>query len=215
MLDVDGLKTVNDTQGHQRGDELLRTFARAIAANPRGTDRAYRVGGDEFAVNLHDAGEWEAFEFAQRLHASLAALDGGRASQRRPVSQRRSGCVQGRHDPGGRPRAHERQALSPARGHLHPRDEALQGSASEAHGDRNKRALARALALAVDAKDSYTRSHSQTVATLCALIATELGLEAGRWSRCGSPGSCMTLARSAFPTRSSKSRQRSTIGSSS
>lgn len=51
-LDVDGLKQVNDTQGHARGDELLRSVARALR-NLLGPDEgAYRVGGDEFCLLL-------------------------------------------------------------------------------------------------------------------------------------------------------------------
>jgi putative nucleotidyltransferase with HDIG domain len=52
-----------------------------------------------------------------------------------------------------------------------------------AEHDHDERPLASALALAVDAKDSYTRSHCQTVSQLCAVIAAELGLERDRVAR--------------------------------
>ena len=66
--------------------------------------------------------------------------------------------------------------------------------------ERHTQTLASALARAVDAKDSYTRSHCQTVSQLAALIATELGFSGDRLSACGWPASCTTWARSAFRT---------------
>jgi predicted signal transduction protein with EAL and GGDEF domain len=50
LIDVDDLKRVNDAEGHAAGDEVLRTVARVIAMTGRRTDRAFRIGGDEFAV---------------------------------------------------------------------------------------------------------------------------------------------------------------------
>ena len=52
-----------------------------------------------------------------------------------------------------------------------------------ADGDHDERPLASALAMAVDAKDSYTRSHCQTVSQLCAVIAAELDLDGDRVAR--------------------------------
>ena len=49
-LDLDGLKRVNDTQGHAAGDHLLTTFARCAAQAFRPLGNVYRLGGDEFAV---------------------------------------------------------------------------------------------------------------------------------------------------------------------
>lgn len=48
--DLDGLKALNDTQGHSRGDELLCAFGARLAAVYAGLGRAYRIGGDEFVV---------------------------------------------------------------------------------------------------------------------------------------------------------------------
>ena len=52
LVDVDDFKTVNDTFGHDIGDQTLRIVARALLANSRQNDRAYRLGGDELAVLL-------------------------------------------------------------------------------------------------------------------------------------------------------------------
>lgn len=53
LIDIDGLKRVNDALGHAAGDDLLRTFAQELAQAlaPRG--RVYRLSGDEFAVLLN------------------------------------------------------------------------------------------------------------------------------------------------------------------
>ncbi|HWG85974.1 MAG TPA: diguanylate cyclase [Deinococcales bacterium] len=52
IIDMDGLKVVNDTLGHDRGDALLTAFARALETEFGGEDRVYRLGGDEFAAIL-------------------------------------------------------------------------------------------------------------------------------------------------------------------
>ena len=51
-IDVDGLKWVNDTEGHGAGDKLLRDLADAMRSSLRRGDSAYRVGGDEFVMVL-------------------------------------------------------------------------------------------------------------------------------------------------------------------
>ena len=54
VIDVDGLKEVNDSHGHPAGDEALRRVAYALRSVTRRSDRAYRYGGDEFALLLAD-----------------------------------------------------------------------------------------------------------------------------------------------------------------
>jgi diguanylate cyclase (GGDEF)-like protein len=52
MLDLDGLKSINDRHGHAAGDMALKTFAQRLMAATRGADLATRIGGDEFMVLL-------------------------------------------------------------------------------------------------------------------------------------------------------------------
>jgi diguanylate cyclase (GGDEF)-like protein len=54
FVDVDGLKSVNDRQGHAAGDALLRAVAAAIQANLRSYDPIVRFGGDEFVCALSE-----------------------------------------------------------------------------------------------------------------------------------------------------------------
>lgn len=67
MMDLDGFKALNDTMGHQRGDELLRRVGRVIAANCRDVDCCARYGGDEFSVLLPHASPEAAVEVARRV----------------------------------------------------------------------------------------------------------------------------------------------------
>jgi diguanylate cyclase (GGDEF)-like protein/PAS domain S-box-containing protein len=67
MLDVDGLKQVNDAMGHQAGDALVRQTAEVLRDRLRGTDSVGRLGGDEFAVLLRGSRVNEAAAVAQVL----------------------------------------------------------------------------------------------------------------------------------------------------
>src|SRR3954469_8224665 len=73
VLDLDGLKAVNDDRGHQGGDELLTALAETIRTTQRAGDCAYRVGGDEFAVLLAGTRAYGAVEFAQRVRAATVS----------------------------------------------------------------------------------------------------------------------------------------------
>jgi diguanylate cyclase (GGDEF)-like protein/PAS domain S-box-containing protein len=67
MLDVDGLKRVNDAMGHQVGDALVRQTAELLRDRLRETDSVGRLGGDEFAVLLRGSRVNEAAAVAQDL----------------------------------------------------------------------------------------------------------------------------------------------------
>ena len=184
LLDVDDLKAVNDTHGHQAGDERLQALAHAIRATGRGADLAYRVGGDEFAVILPDARAWGALEFAQRLREATQAADHGAepftttAGISEALALRSKDELIREADLAliGAKRIHQDVVIYGP--DLTP---GADGDAQE--DEHHSRTLASALARAVDAKDSYTRSHCQTVSQLCGLIGTELGLDAGRLTR--------------------------------
>ncbi|WP_425841370.1 putative bifunctional diguanylate cyclase/phosphodiesterase [Streptomyces fractus] len=86
FIDLDGFKQVNDTIGHQAGDELLVQAARRLAESVRASDTAARLGGDEFAALIvgdggrdHSAREQQIYELADRLRITLSqpySIDG-------------------------------------------------------------------------------------------------------------------------------------------
>jgi diguanylate cyclase len=71
-IDLDGLKRVNDTSGHQAGDDLLRSTAGALTSATRAIDVVARVGGDEFAVLAVDTDLVTGRVLAARLSEALA-----------------------------------------------------------------------------------------------------------------------------------------------
>ncbi len=75
LLDLDGFKQVNDTAGHAAGDRVLVAAADALRSCCRETDRAFRIGGDEFALVLHGTSAGGAEPVTKRAAAALAALD--------------------------------------------------------------------------------------------------------------------------------------------
>ncbi len=81
LVDIDNFKDVNDTYGHDAGDEALRQVANVIQSGTRGIDTGARIGGDEFAVILPETDLARGLEVAERLRSSIAALDFGPAGR--------------------------------------------------------------------------------------------------------------------------------------
>ncbi|MBP8940243.1 PleD family two-component system response regulator [Agrobacterium genomosp. 3] len=71
MTDIDRFKLVNDTYGHDVGDEVLREFAARIRSTVRGADLACRYGGEEFVVVMPDTPMELATSVAERLRAII------------------------------------------------------------------------------------------------------------------------------------------------
>jgi diguanylate cyclase (GGDEF)-like protein len=73
FLDVDNFKEINDNHGHATGDRVLARFATLLGELVRRDDRAFRVGGDEFALLLCGATEQEARDVVARIAAAVEA----------------------------------------------------------------------------------------------------------------------------------------------
>ena len=71
MLDLDDFKGFNDTLGHPTGDLLLQGIARALTSAGRDSDRAYRYGGDEFALILPGTDAAGARAVADRVRRAV------------------------------------------------------------------------------------------------------------------------------------------------
>ena len=73
LIDLDGFKEINDTQGHAAGDRVLREAAAGIAGRVRETDYPARLGGDEFVVICPETGEEGMAILAEGLEGTLRA----------------------------------------------------------------------------------------------------------------------------------------------
>ncbi|MEX2157561.1 MAG: MASE1 domain-containing protein [Gemmatimonadales bacterium] len=73
LLDLDGLKQINDRYGHLAGSLAIRRVAEALLGSCRGTDTAARFGGDEFALVLPETGEAAAWHVARGVVDRLAS----------------------------------------------------------------------------------------------------------------------------------------------
>jgi diguanylate cyclase (GGDEF)-like protein len=71
LCDMDNLKLVNDTHGHDAGDRALQLLANALRSRLRRSDEAYRLGGDEFAVILPEASRLDAAGVMRRLRDAV------------------------------------------------------------------------------------------------------------------------------------------------
>jgi diguanylate cyclase (GGDEF)-like protein len=88
MVDIDGLKAVNDAFGHAAGDELLRRCARRLAESVRATELVARIGGDEFGVLLRHTNAEQAREWLARMSTSGVSW-----SDERPLLHWSIGCA--------------------------------------------------------------------------------------------------------------------------
>jgi diguanylate cyclase (GGDEF)-like protein len=74
LLDIDNFKSVNDTYGHQQGDQVLKAVARALRENSREADVPARYGGEEMALILPHTDLEGAFAIAERARESIESL---------------------------------------------------------------------------------------------------------------------------------------------
>lgn len=83
LIDVDGLKELNDRQGHRAGDVALGVVGSAVRSGSRASDLSARWGGDEFAVLAPNTGTEAAASLAERVRALVAgggAVEGVRVT---------------------------------------------------------------------------------------------------------------------------------------
>jgi diguanylate cyclase (GGDEF)-like protein len=73
FVDIDQFKRINDLQGHQTGDAVLRAAASAIKGGLRAYDVVGRYGGEEFVMVLPDTGAWEGHAVAERIRETVAS----------------------------------------------------------------------------------------------------------------------------------------------
>ena len=93
MIDLDGLKEINDTGGHLRGDEVLRALGAVISGSIRAVDSAYRYGGDEFVVLLPETDIVGAFVVAEKIRAGAEELGVSVGGGEEPITSVSIGLV--------------------------------------------------------------------------------------------------------------------------
>jgi diguanylate cyclase (GGDEF)-like protein len=174
-FDLDGLKRVNDVEGHQAGDEYIKAAAACVRDVIGDAGSVYRTGGDEFMAILPGARSWQALTFAHRIQRVSNERGGRRALS---IGVTESTTTEGR-----RALLHQADlALYEAkRGKLlavtyHDGLEPRRSDGTAAGPSEQQKALASALAQAVDSKDANMRNHSETVAELCVAIGRRLGV---------------------------------------
>ena len=202
LIDVDDFKRINDLYGHPVGDRVLARVGRRLRQN----GEAFRLGGDEFALLLPGVTAEEALSTASSVLARIGSLELADV-----------GSVTASAGVAGFPhQAFDRDelirladsALYWAKEHGKNRVHVYRPDVVElaelrrlAHGpDRAARFRAAAsLAKAVDARDTYTGSHSTRVAELSAWIAHRLGLDREQIELTRLAGSLHDLGKLAIP----------------
>jgi diguanylate cyclase (GGDEF)-like protein/putative nucleotidyltransferase with HDIG domain len=177
LLDLDGLKQANDAYGHQAGDELLVALATALRDRHGAGGTAYRIGGDEFALVLRDCRPVQALERILLSSAGVRTPRGLSVATAAGITALAPGTPKEE-----LVRRADRALVEAKRRHrsalVYSPDLDAAPEPAETHDERHRAVLATALARAVDARDSYTKSHSETVSELCVAIAQELGFPA-------------------------------------
>jgi diguanylate cyclase (GGDEF)-like protein len=187
VLDIDDFERVNDLYGHPAGDELLRDFGALLKASCRDSDIVCRIGGDEFAAILPNAGSLEALKVSLRVQHQLARVK-SREGAGLTASIGLATCPEHATTADDLVRFAQGARYWVKR---HGKDHVLVYDpvvVAELDDDDRIRALeqqshvgaVRALAAAVDARDPATQDHSRNVAVLAVQVARELGLDDAR-----------------------------------
>jgi len=182
LIDIDGFKIFNDTQGHVAGDELLAELGEIIKESVRGIDMAFRYGGDEFALLLPGTPAEGAAVVAERVCKSVQ-----RQTQAKAVPVTASLGIACWPDDGVTNmeivRAADRALYQAKRNggnqavpFSHAAVAGATGPDLEAGTDKEALGIIYALAAAVEAKDTHTYGHSVKVAGCCVALAGVLGM---------------------------------------
>ncbi len=190
LLDIDAFSGINHVLGHAEGDAVLRAVADALCTDRGPGESVYRLSGDEFAVIAPDVGEQASLDFGRRLLLAIRSID----IPGLPGLSASIGVATGTGDRCDREQLLVRAdaAQSWAKYHGKNRVVAYDEHMVKALGVEDRLrireheshlGIARALAAAVDARDSRNYYHSRNVAALVALLCTELSIDDERGRR--------------------------------
>jgi diguanylate cyclase (GGDEF)-like protein/putative nucleotidyltransferase with HDIG domain len=207
LIDLDAFKDINDRFGHPVGDAVLRLVA-GVIREQCGEGRAFRIGGEEFAVLLPGHSAWAADSTFDRVHRRLATTDFPHGE---PVTVSVGLAVFPEH-------ARDREklydvadaALYWAKNHGKNRSCVYSPSVVRSYtpaelaeaAERHARLrAAEGLIRVVDAKDTYAGAHSQTVSRLAEAIARSMGLDVEVVEQVRLAGLLHDLGKIAIPDR--------------
>ncbi len=192
ILDLETLKVVNDNYGHLAGDRILKQTGEIMASAVRSADRAFRYGGDEFAVLLPQTTIEDAYQVAERIRkraaselnvgdvrvtasVGLASWPADGIEPNAVIAAADAALYQAKRNGGNQScRASETIAVS---------DNPVNGNWSAKNNEPVSNVFA--LAATVDARDHYTRSHSKKVNEYAIVLAEALNLDASEISMLG------------------------------
>lgn len=188
--DCDLFKHMNDSLGHNGGDEALVAIGWVLDGDRRRFDVPARIGGEEFAVILPETDQHEAYLVAERLRTRISVAFAG---QPVPLTMSFGVATYPAHATTGEglvraadDALYAAKALGRDRCVLHsPEIAGILSSDRDAMNPRDQAQLATVLNLAeaLDMRDTGTARHSQTVGRYCELMARELGLPSPRVDR--------------------------------
>jgi diguanylate cyclase (GGDEF)-like protein len=185
LLDIDGFKQVNDTCGHLAGDEVLRALAAGLTTRLRASDCAARIGGDEFGTLLVGVGPERAAAVAAEVAARLTVY--AREQLEVPIDvtvsvgvavlDESTNTVAEAFAAADQAMYADKSRAELVLAKVEPAPVPASGSQSPNGRDAERLSSLRALLAAVQARDSYTASHSRQVVTLARAVARRLDLE--------------------------------------
>lgn len=184
FVDIDYFKHYNDLNGHQMGDEVLRTIGKILRENLRENDIAARYGGEEFAIILPNTNEKEAVIIADKIRKTIESTKFlGEENQPNGVLTASFGISvypdKAKDDVTLIKSADD--ALYRAKFFMKNRVETYTSILDEIKQDIEEKdielvASIKTLISVINAKDRYTYGHSERVVLYCRLLAEKLGL---------------------------------------
>jgi diguanylate cyclase (GGDEF)-like protein len=201
FVDVDAFKQINDTHGHQVGDEVLREIGSMLRANARQIDIVARYGGEEFVILLPGTWSDDALIFAERLREAIA-ITTLRVQQDIEVRLSVSVGVAGLPE-----HANDRDSLlkraddaayvakRSGRNQVHLYNPELKAASEQKFSLEDAKRIVRI----VEERERLSVGHGERVGNLSAMIAQQLGLDSSEVERIALSGRFHDLGKVSVP----------------